>query len=54
LPTNVVTDCASRDAVNAPAVTAIAVPAASLELEVVTYGVTDAGHAVPATKREIC
>ena len=30
----------------------MAVPAASLELEVVTYGVTDAGHAVPATKKE--
>ena len=54
LPTNVVTDCASREALNDPAVTLMAVPAASLELEVVTYGVTDAGHAVPATKKEAC
>ena len=30
------------------------VPAASLELEVVTYGVTEAGQSVPATKKETC
>jgi hypothetical protein len=51
-PTKVVTDCAAREALNRAAVTEIGVPAASLELVVVTYGVTEAGHAVPATKNE--
>jgi hypothetical protein len=54
LPTNVVTDCAVRDALNRPTVTVMAVPATSLEQVVATYGVTDAGHAVPDTKKETC
>ena len=54
MPTNVVTDCAASDAAKRPPETEIAVPAASLELLVVTYGVTEAGHALPATKNEIC
>jgi hypothetical protein len=50
-PTKVVTDFAVSEAENRALVTAMAVPEASLELSVVTYGVTDAGHAVPATKK---
>ena len=52
LPTKVVTDCAARAAENRAPESEMAVPAASLELVVVTYGVTDAGHADPATKNE--
>ena len=51
LPTNVVTDDASTEPLNRPAVTVMAVPAASFELAVVTYGVTEAGHPVPPTKK---
>src|ERR1019366_5199438 len=54
LPTKVVTDWPASEAEKRPAVTAISVPAASLELEVVTYGVTDAGQPLPATKKETC
>jgi hypothetical protein len=54
LPTNVVTDWAAREAENRAPDTGMTVPAARLELVEVTYGVTDAGHAVPDTKRETC
>ncbi len=54
LPTNVVTDCPASAAEKRPPATEMGVPAASLELVVVTYGVTDAGHAAPATKNESC
>jgi hypothetical protein len=52
LPTKVVTDCASREPENRPAVTGMDVPAARLELDDVTYGVTVLGHAVPETRNE--
>src|SRR5262245_38412737 len=52
LPTKVVTDCAASDAEKRAPETETGLPAASLELVVVTNGVTDAGHAVPATKNE--
>jgi hypothetical protein len=49
LPTKVVTDCAASEAEKRPTVSEMAVPPASLELEVVTYGVTEAGQAVPGS-----
>ena len=45
------TDAASTEPLNRPAVSVMGVPAASFELAVVTYGVTEAGHAVPPTKK---
>src|SRR5579871_3774303 len=51
-PTNVVTDWAAREAEKRPPETEMGEPAASFELVVVTYGVTDAGQAVPATKND--
>ena len=50
MPTKVVTDCPASEAEKRAPETEIGVPAASLELVVVTYGVTEAGQAVPATK----
>jgi hypothetical protein len=51
-PTKVVTLCAAKLAEKRPPETVMAVPAASLELADVTYGVTDAGHAEPETKKD--
>lgn len=44
LPTNVVTDCAARELENRPADTEMAVPAARLELEEVTYDLDRRGE----------